>query len=146
MPEIPQSCWDLTLEYLGTEKDIAKDAKRDWRFEECRACVNRLLKNLMLICTGWVMDFEANLRQIDVCRNYAKVIEARHLTLKMRRKVVIAQVRIHNHRGTRVDRQKVAMVATYRACTNLLRNTPMYLVTHPRQTYFHLRPFSRRVR
>ena len=42
MTMIPQTCWDKMLGYLGMEQNLMKIKKRDWRFEETRADLNRV--------------------------------------------------------------------------------------------------------
>ena len=145
MPNLPQPCWDLMIQYLGREKAIASCVRRDWRFEECRACVNRLLKNMVLICTGWSDTMEQHINQIAVCRNYAEIIRRKRLTPQIRSRVMISEIRIRQKRGRKVDRQRVAMLHCFRQCRQLL-GAPANLLFHPRVTYLKLMPHTMRVR
>ena len=131
--------------YLGYEKGIESCVKRDWRFEECRADINRLLKHMVLICTGWSETHATHLDQIATCSNYADLIARKRLTHKIRTRALISELRIHQKRGRKVDRQRVAMIHCFRQCRGIL-GRPIDLLISPRVTYLRLMPYTRRVR
>ena len=112
--EIPDDCWQRIVEYIGLEKRLIQIKKRDWRFEEARAMVNKGLQGLTLLCYRYVYSAANTTDMValdvlwaTVISYWTNVVKRRAMKRDLIRRTLISQLRVHFNTDKAIDRQRV---------------------------------------
>ena len=86
---LPQPLWDRVVHYVGFEQNLIKMKKRDWRFEEARAYLNRLHHLYMCIRTS---AHASRPDRMERLRKLMKFYERQHLKPRMLHMILMGQL------------------------------------------------------
>ena len=116
---------DKIVRYVGFEQRLMKVAKRDWRFEEARAYLNRLHHLYLCIRTERHPKRSALLTQL---RRLMKNYEDKYMTPQMRHYILMGQVL---RKTGFTDRRRQRYVELYILYTHLKK-----FIKHPTLLYY----------
>ena len=88
---IPQSCWDMVVNYMGVERRI-KDLmhNRDWRFEVARADINRL--RFIHRCVRNERDGVKYRWAMRRCKDYCAHLKYKHLRPALLHRIMLSEL------------------------------------------------------
>ena len=122
---LPQPLWDRVVRYAGLEQKLIKIKKRDWRFEEARAYLNRVHHLYMCIRTQPHNRRNVRMRRL---REVLGRFEKKHLKKDMLFKILMGQL---HRKMCSTDRRRQRYVELYVLYQHLRRFTK-----HPHLAFY----------
>ena len=116
---------DRIVRYVGFEQRLMKHVKRDWRFEEARAYLNRLHHLYMCIRTQRPPKRTKLMTQL---RRLMQIFDYKYMTPHMRHYILMGEVL---RKTNCTDRRRQRYVELYALYTHLKK-----FIKHPKLLYY----------